>query len=197
MSDTGWEYGNPSCHSTPELAVGEPSLARRALLGRVDAGGRGCDDTGVPKLTNIPTRAAIWTLALFLPMGLAACGGGPSKVDYARPYPKGLEQGAVADVQVFRRTSTLEFTNTTAKKFAKGTMWLNRRFSRPIDGIGVGETVKIDLTEFRDEYGQPFRPGGFFASEAPDVLALCQVEEAGEGGKTNLIGFVVVLGTGE
>lgn len=131
--------------------------------------------------------------------GCALWGSSPTKVDYARPFPKGLGQGAVADVQVFRRTSTLEFTNTTAKQFAKGTMWLNGRFSRPIDGIAVGQSISIPLNEFRDEYGEPFRAGGFFASEKPDTLVLCQVEESGEGsggsgGKSELIGFVVVFG---
>ncbi|MEK6701473.1 MAG: hypothetical protein AABZ53_04360 [Planctomycetota bacterium] len=151
----------------------------------------------MPKPSHISTSAAAWTLALLIPLGLSACGGGPSKVDYARPFPKGLEQGAVADVQVFRRTSTLELTNTTAKKFGKGTLWLNRRFSRPIDGIGVGETLKFPLHEFRDEYAQPFKAGGFFASDTPDTLVLCQVEEAAEAAKTQLIGFVVVKASAE
>ncbi|MBX3380696.1 MAG: hypothetical protein KF805_11435 [Phycisphaeraceae bacterium] len=118
-------------------------------------------------------------------------------VDYARPYPKELPAGQTVDVQVFRRSTTLDFTNTTASPLGPGTIWLNRRFSRPIkDPIGVGQTVALPLGEFRDEFGDPFRAGGFWASDTPDALVLCQVEQAPGAGveseKPVIVGLVTV-----
>ncbi|MFO0859331.1 MAG: hypothetical protein U0570_02155 [Phycisphaerales bacterium] len=114
-------------------------------------------------------------------------------VDYARPYPKELPAGQTVDVQVFRKAKTLEFTNTTASPLGPGTIWLNRRFGMPIKTpIGVGQSVAIPLTNFRDEFGDPFREGGFWASDLPDALVLCQVEQAGEGEKPVIIGLVTV-----
>lgn len=114
-------------------------------------------------------------------------------VDYARSYPVELPPGPTVDVQVFRKTSTLDFTNTTAEPLGPGTIWLNRWFSRPLPkAIGVGESVSIPLTEFRDEFGDPFRAGGFFATEAPTALVLCQIETLREGQSPEIIGLVTV-----
>jgi len=131
---------------------------------------------------------------LFAPLG--ACSSLPP-VDYARPYPRELPAGQTVDVQVFRRSKTLDFTNTTATPLGPGTVWLNRRFSRPLpQPIGVGQTVSLPLREFRDEFGDPFREGGFWASDMPDALVLCQVEQpipdGGDGSKPLIIGLVTV-----
>lgn len=127
---------------------------------------------------------------------LCACTSVPP-VDYARPYPKELPAGQTVDVQVFRRSKTLDFTNTTATPIGPGTIWLNRRFSRPLtQPIGVGQSVALPLREFRDEFGDPFREGGFWASDIPDALVLCQVEQpiagGGEEAKPVIIGLVTV-----
>ncbi|MBY0113083.1 MAG: hypothetical protein K2Y21_09690 [Phycisphaerales bacterium] len=136
-----------------------------------------------------------------LSLAAAACVAGCSStapVDYARPYPKELPPGPVLDVQVFRRDKTLEFTNTTGAALGPGTLWLNRRFSRPVkEPIGVGKSVAIRLDEFRDEFGDPFKPGGFWASENPDSVALCQLEIAPEGQKAQMIGLVTVQSVAE
>ncbi len=119
-------------------------------------------------------------------------------VDYARPYPKQLPPGPVLDVQVFRKNKTLEFTNTTAEPIGPGTIWLNRRWSRPIkEPVGVGQSVAIPLGEFRDEFGDPFEPGGFWATEAADVLVLCQVEVPHEGKDAEIYGLVTVQSFGD
>ncbi len=109
-------------------------------------------------------------------------------------YPSGKEQLATADVQVTRDVTTIEMTNTSARSFERGRLWLNSYFSREIDGFGVGETLRLDLYDFVDEYGERFRAGGFFATDPPEDLVLVQYEEAGS---TGLIGFVVVRGEGE
>lgn len=108
-------------------------------------------------------------------LGLAGCGG-LATVDYARAYPAGLEPGPVLDIQVVKHPTELEMTNTTARAIGPSTLWLNQRFSRPIDGLAVGQTLTLTLTDFRDEYGEALRPGGFWASRIPTALVLAQLE---------------------
>lgn len=145
--------------------------------------------------SNFARSARVLASAIVLaPLG--ACSSLPP-VDYARPYPKELPAGQTIDVQVFRRSKTLDFTNTTATPIGPGTIWLNRRFSRPLtQPIGVGQSVALPLREFRDEFGDPFREGGFWASDIPDALVLCQIEQpiagGGEDSKPLIIGLVTV-----
>jgi hypothetical protein len=128
---------------------------------------------------------------------LTACSSRPAPAPYAREYPKDLPQEAVLDIQVFRGTKTVEFTNTTGRAFGPCTLWLNARFSRPIDSIAVGQTITLPLADFRDQWQDAFRGGGFFATELPDRLVLAQLEvprpdALQEGQKPSLLGMVVV-----
>ncbi len=152
-----------------------------------------------PSPSSAPLRPlrAIRVLSLLGAAAIAGCST-TAPVDYARPYPKELPPGPVLDVQVFRRDKTLEFTNTTGASLGPGTLWLNRRFSRPIkEPIGVGQSVVIPLTEFRDEFGDAFKPGGFWATENPDAVALCQLEVPREGQAAEIIGLVTVQSVAE
>lgn len=103
-------------------------------------------------------------------------------------YP-GTQQTRVLDVQVFRDETQIRFTNTSARTFGPCRMWLNQWYSRELDGLAAAETVTLNLGEFRDRYGAPFRAGGFFATERPDRLVLAQIEENNE-----IVGLVVVGG---
>lgn len=135
-------------------------------------------------------------LSLLLP-ALAAitagCSSGPRTVDYARTYPALLQQVSL-DVQVVRHTTTIDITNTTPRAFGPSTLWLNARFSLPIDGLAVGETRTFKLDDFRDEFSDAFHAGGFFASEPPDRLVLAQIETPRADGSMELLGFIVVNG---
>ena len=64
-----------------------------------------------------------------------------------------------------------------------------------IEGLAVGETLELDLREFKDQFGSAFRAGGFFASERPQRLVLLQIETKGEG--AGLMTMTVVKGEGE
>lgn len=130
---------------------------------------------------------------------LAACSSRPAPAPYAREYPENLPQESVLDIQVFRGTKTVEFTNTTGRAFGPCTLWLNARYSRPIDAIAVGQTLTLPLADFRDQWQDVFRGGGFFATERPDRLVLAQLEvprpdALQEGQKPTLLGMVVVRG---
>lgn len=147
-----------------------------------------------------PRRAARVRLALpLLGLGLLA---GCSILDtrpapditYARGYPAQLRQGETLDIQVVRDGTTIRITNTSATALGPGTLWVNRWYSRPIDGLGVGEAVTLPLGEFRDEFGEAFRAGGFFASEDADIVVLTQYETTQAPYGTVLYGLVVVGG---
>ena len=132
--------------------------------------------------------------------GLAACAaacllggcalfrvGSFSPIDaaYARPLPADLSQEETLDIQVFRNGTRLVLTNSTARSFENATLWVNRRFSLPIERFEIGQTLDLPLRSFVDEYGVPFRAGGFFATEPPDPVVLVQLES--EGGMYGLI----------
>ena len=123
---------------------------------------------------------------------LGGCAATPEPVPYARPFPADVTQTETLNIQVFRRTYDLQLTNTTDRTFGPSTLWLNARFCRPIDGLTVGQTLVIPLREFRDQYSDWFRTGGFFSSEAPERLVLAQIETRVDGAAPKLVGLIVV-----
>lgn len=127
-----------------------------------------------------------------LGVGLASCASTPEAVDYARAFPRELPRRETLDIQVFRDAKEIEFTNTTAASYGPSTLWLNGRFSRPIPGLAVGETLKFRLREFRDQYNDAFREGGFWATEKPEKLVLAQLETTDSGGQQVMLGLIVV-----
>lgn len=117
----------------------------------------------------------------------SACSG-PSKIDYARPYPAKTQNQSI-DVQLRRDETTVFVTNTSARDFPESTLWLNAQFARPLPPLGVGQSVSFDLSSFRNQYSEPFKAGGFFATERPDTIVLAQIELESE-----FVGLVVVNG---
>ncbi len=127
--------------------------------------------------------------------GVWGCSSTPTTVEHARIFPRDVVRGPTLDIQVFRRSQQIEFTNSTAHSYGASTVWLNGRFSLPIDGLAVGQTLTLDLRSFRDQYSEAFRAGGFFATEKPDRLVLAQLETRGADDHPVMLGLVVV-GTG-
>ncbi|HMN41013.1 MAG TPA: hypothetical protein PKE29_09215 [Phycisphaerales bacterium] len=129
-------------------------------------------------------------LSLCLCVGLAGLGGCASTVDPALAgpeYPAEKSQTSTLDIQVVRGDTTITITNTTARAYGKSRLWLNRWFSREIESLGVGETVELALSSFRDQYGEAFRGGGFFATRTPQTVQQVQLETA-----DGLVGLVAV-----
>lgn len=114
-------------------------------------------------------------------IGLAGCQffGTDIQPDKGQPMPESLAQGEVLDIQVYRNVTKLELTNTTARSFAAGTLWVNERWSQPVEALEPGESLTLDLKQFYDEFGEPFRAGGFFATRDPDRVVLAQLETGG------------------
>lgn len=129
---------------------------------------------------------------------LGACRSAPTPVEYAREYPGGtFHDPGTLDIQVVRRAKNLDFTNTTAQQFGPSTVWVNRWYSWPIEGLKVGESVSLPLTEFKDQYSVAFRAGGFFARENPDTVVMCELETKNAAGESVIYGLIVVKGTYE
>lgn len=117
----------------------------------------------------------------------------PAAAEWATPYPVAPERLGTADIQVFRLNTRLSLTNTTTRELPAGRLWLNRRFSRPVEALPPGASLDLPLTDFVDEFGEPFRAGGFFATVQPDPVVL--VEWAGAGADPDApetVGLVLV-----
>lgn len=122
--------------------------------------------------------------------GLAALLTGctePQRLDGER-YPMKVAQGKTVDVQVLRDETEITIANATAKPLPKGRLWLNAWYSRSFDGLAPGQSVTLDLNDFKDRFNDAFKAGGFFAIERPQALKQAQLmTESGE-----LIGLVVI-----
>lgn len=144
------------------------------------------------------TRKGHATVAiLLLCAALAACAAPQTNAPWARPYPESPTLAGTADIQVVRDGTTISMTNTTARAFGPSTVWINMQWSLPIEGFKPGQTLTLDLAEFRNQHQEHFCAGGLFATERPDTVALTQIEEAREGGKTEMVGLVTVKGAGD
>jgi len=102
-------------------------------------------------------------------------------------YPVAKAQGQTLDIQVVRGETDLTLTNTTARSFGRSRLWVNRWYSREIEKLDVGQSLELDLSSFRDIYGEAFRAGGFFATRKPDRVELVQLETA-----DTMLGLVAV-----
>lgn len=125
------------------------------------------------------------TASLLLP-GLLGCQ--PNFGEPTRAYPRHLEQQRVSDVQVFRDGPKATLVNASPVTYRDVSFWVNQRFVIEVPVLAAGEQITVDLRDARDEFGQIFRGGGFFAGEDPDPLVLGQLETS-EG---ELIGLIVI-----
>lgn len=100
-------------------------------------------------------------------------------------YPEAKTQSRTLDIQVVRTQTTIQLTNTTARAFGKSRLWLNRWYSAEIPALAVGQSIELRQDSFRDQYGEAFRGGGFFATRKPQKINLVQLET--EDGMVGLI----------
>lgn len=114
-------------------------------------------------------------IALILIAATSGCTSDP-KFTQHRSYPSQLSRLSPSTIQLFRADTRVTLTNTTAKNFGPSTIWLNQWYAHDIDGLGIGQTITLNLNSFKDEYGDAFRGGGFFATQAPDKIVLAELE---------------------
>lgn len=130
--------------------------------------------------------AAVLTVGGWGLAGMGGCASGPD-ANHAGPGYPATDQGDTLDIQVVRDSTVIRLTNTTARSFGPSRLWVNRWFSRGIDRFEVGQTLELSLWDFRDQYGESFRAGGFFSTRKPEQLVLAQLQSGDE-----LFGLVVV-----
>jgi hypothetical protein len=121
-----------------------------------------------------------------LPLVAIGCSQGPNAQLAGPSYPE-IQQGQTLDIQVVRDVTVVRLTNTTPKSFGPSRLWVNRWYSKPIEKLDVGQTLELSLWDFRDEHGEPFHAGGFFATKRPEPLVQAQLETEGQ-----MLGLVVV-----
>ncbi len=130
---------------------------------------------------------------VLLTLGTAAAGCERTMFDPAKAtkaYPLHLHRAESINVQVFRDGPHLEIVNSTPVSYADCDVWLNQRFTRRVEAIRAGETVRLSLWDFYDMRGDRFSGGGFWRTERPTPLRLVELQVSDE---QPLIGLVTVL----
>jgi len=118
-----------------------------------------------------PSLPAFMLISAALSLAPGGCSSSPVAVESAGPtFPEDKAQSTTLDIQVVRDETSLKFTNTTAHKFGRSRLWLNRWYSHEIPGLDVGQTLAFNLGEFRDTFGDAFRAGGFWATRNAERL---------------------------
>lgn len=106
-------------------------------------------------------------------------------------YPAELTQREVLNIHIIKYPTEIEFTNTSDRTLGPGTLWLNGRYAKTIDAVAIGQTARYTLSDFKDQWNDHFRRGGFWARETPEVLYLTQLH-TGEGDAQQLVGFISI-----
>jgi len=120
---------------------------------------------------------AVVALSVAAPLLLSPIGCARSAAfTQSDPYPEHLQKLEPSNIQLYRSGKTIIVTNTTATAFGPSVIWLNQWFAREIEGLAVGQTRELALSSFKDEYGDEFRGGGFFAAKEPDRIVLAELE---------------------
>ena len=128
--------------------------------------------------------------------GLPACSGIRAEPGAGRAYPEFLARDEPLDIQVFRDETQITITNTTASSYGACWIWINAWYGRSIDGLEIGEEITLKLNSFKDEYGEAFRAGGFFAAERSEALVLAELETTqtdDAGGTTTILKPLIVV----
>lgn len=108
---------------------------------------------------------------------ISGCGGrvyAPSQA--TRPYPKELMQGHTIQAEASREGSQLVIVNATPQSFSNFDVWLNQRYMHHIDNLEAGKTLRLNITDFYDTWGETPVPGGFFRTQRPTPVVLVQFQ---------------------
>lgn len=144
------------------------------------------------------SRVKVWVSALRVGASVAALGLGAALTSCSTTsssfatgpvYPTHKAQTRVLDIQVIRRQTRITLTNTSAESLHAGRMWVNAEYALDFDGLGIGESTTLSLLDFRNEFSETFRAGGFFATRIPADLVQVQLED-----ESGLTGLIVVNG---
>ncbi len=105
------------------------------------------------------------------------------------PYPYELHTTETAQAEVFRDGTSISIVNATANSWMSPIIWVNQQYSMPVSELSAGQTLALDLRQFRDDLGETFPAGGLFATRKTMPVRLVELQAApGEP----LIGLVAI-----
>jgi len=198
MNDKGWmamtgrDRLNPSRLRNRFRAVRQAAaaaleaLARRGGAAVVRTGETPAPPGGMFVRRFAPWRAALLVLAAAL---LVGCQQSVRVTEGTAPrrYPYDAEILGTIDMQVFRDATEIEIANHTATTWENFDLWLNERYVRHIERLPAGETMRLSLYEFVDEYGEGLEAGGFLSTGRPDPIVKVEIQTA-----DGLIGLIAI-----
>jgi hypothetical protein len=94
----------------------------------------------------------------------------------APPYPEELHTTQTIDMQVFRDGESITIVNATPRSFRDIDIWINKRFTQPVDELLAGGSVRLSIWDFWDVRGERMIGGGFFATDDPTPVLLVQIQ---------------------
>jgi hypothetical protein len=106
-----------------------------------------------------------------------------------QPYPTDLHIAESVPIQVIREGEYIEIVNSTADDYNNCTLWINQRFSSPLPLLLAGSTIKFNLWNLRDAYGEQFNAGGLWRTDEPTLLVIAELQLEPD---VPLIGLVVI-----
>jgi len=155
------------------MNAGHKPLTRRAVRATIRGG------PSRPALARSRSAFFLFPAPLWLCGSLLfqSTGCAPAyRPDQAMEYPAALRVAGEADIQAYRREERLSITNTSARDFSGARLWLNREYSLVLERFAVGDSLDLALDTFRNEYGEAFRAGGFFAVDPPSNIASAELQ---------------------
>jgi len=117
--------------------------------------------------------------AFFVFVFLVASGGcasGPAPLVDGPVYPEGAALLGSLDIQVEIGEQEIVLSSGEAREFGPSTIWINRWYAAPVEGIPRGARLVVPLSSFMNEYGAAPRGAGFFATRERDQIVLTEIE---------------------
>lgn len=105
------------------------------------------------------------------------------------PYPMDLHLAESVPIQVIRKDQFIEIVNSTADDYNDSTLWVNQRFSSRLPSMPAGSTVRFNLQNLRDSYGEQFNAGGIWRTDEPTLLVIAELQLSEHA---PLVGLVVI-----
>ncbi|MEO0964880.1 MAG: hypothetical protein AAFY08_07140 [Planctomycetota bacterium] len=93
-------------------------------------------------------------------------------------YPRDAEQGPPIEAVVIHLGSVIRVTNQTAETIDAPRLWLNQRYVADLaEPIAPGQTAKLQLTSFVNQYERPFPIDTFFKPDSGFPVVLLETHD--------------------
>lgn len=106
-------------------------------------------------------------------------------------YPMELHKAISVPIQVIRDEQHIEIINSTAVDYENTVLWINQRFSAPIPPMPAGSSIRFNLWNLNDAYGEQLHAGGFWRTNRPTPIVIAELQLSED---TPLVGLIVING---